>query len=419
MTSYYLKLERSDDLVPPERLPYMRGLDGLRAIAVMAVVFYHADFTWATGGFLGVEVFFVISGYLITSLLLVEWLRCGTIDLRNFWLRRARRLLPAVVTLLTVVSIASILVYRDALNRLLGDVVAAMTYVTNWFFIFRQESYFEAFGRPPLLRHLWSLGVEEQFYVLWPLIFTFGLAILGRGRSQKRTLKRFGILVATGVAASTALMFLLYTPYEDPSRVYYGTDTRATGILIGVLLALVWMPWKLPENVARPTRASIDTMGWISIGVLAYILGNLSEFAPNLYRGGFLLTSLVTAVAIAATVHPGASLGRVLDNTVMRWIGTRSYGIYLWHWPIFMILRPGFDVPWAVAPTFAVRLALTFTISELSYRYIEAPIRHNGFRAWMGGIRRRIGITSVRAATSFALAVAVVIVLIGAGLVQG
>lgn len=418
MTSYYLKLERSGDLVPPERLPYMRGLDGLRAIAVMAVVFYHADFTWATGGFLGVEVFFVISGYLITSLLLIEWLRSGTIDLKNFWLRRARRLLPAVVTLLLAVSIASILFYRDALDRLLGDVVAAMTYVTNWFYIFRQESYFEAFGRPPLLRHLWSLGVEEQFYVLWPLIFTFGLAILGKG-SQQRTLKRFGVLIVTGIAASTALMFLLYTPYEDPSRVYYGTDTRATGILIGVLLALVWMPWKLPVDLPRPRKASITMIGVIAIGVLVYILGNLSEFAPFLYRGGFLVTSLVTAIAIAATVHPGASLGRLLDNAAIKWIGTRSYGIYLWHWPIFMVTRPGFDVPWPVAPTFAMRLTLTFIISELSYRYIESPIRSEGFRPWMTGIRQTLGITSVRAATSFALAIMAITVLIGAGLVQG
>jgi len=418
MKSSYTKLEQSADLVPPARLPYMRGLDGLRAIAVMAVVFYHADFTWATGGFLGVEVFFVISGYLITSLLLVEWLRTGTIDLKNFWLRRARRLLPAVFLLLAVVSTMSILFYRDTLNRMLGDVVAAMTYVTNWFFIFRQDSYFEAFGRPPALRHLWSLGVEEQFYILWPLIFTFGLAMLGKG-TQKRTLKRFGLLVLSGVVASTALMFLLYTPYEDPSRVYYGTDTRATGILVGVLLALVWMPWKLPSKITRRQGISINAIGIVAIGILVYILGNLSEFAPFLYRGGFLVTSLVTVTAIAATVHPGASLGRILDTPVMKWIGTRSYGIYLWHWPIFVITRPGFDIPWAVAPTFAFRLALTFAVTELSYRYVESPIRHDGFRVWMTGIRHRIRINSVQTATTFALSVIAAIVLIGAGLVQG
>ncbi len=412
------ELETSHDLVPPERLPYMRGLDGLRAIAVMAVVFYHADFSWATGGFLGVEVFFVISGYLITSLLLVEWLRTGTVDLKNFWVRRARRLLPAVVTLLSVVSIAAILFYRDTLGRMLGDVVAAMTYVTNWFFIFRQESYFEAFGRPPVLRHLWSLGVEEQFYVLWPLIFTFGLAMLGKG-TQKRTLKRFGVLVLAGIVASTALMYLLYTPFEDPSRVYYGTDTRATGILIGVLLALVWMPWKLPQAISRPRRTAVMAVGIAAIGVMVYILATLSEFAPFLYRGGFLVTSLVTAAAIATTVHPGAPLGRLLDVSVLKWIGTRSYGIYLWHWPIFMISRPGIDVPTAVAPTFVARLAVTFVVAELSYRYIEAPIRHEGFRGWMVGVRRLFGIESVRAATSFALTVAAMVVLIGAGLVQG
>jgi peptidoglycan/LPS O-acetylase OafA/YrhL len=414
----YTQLEQSADLVPPTRLPYMRGLDGLRAIAVMAVVFYHADFTWATGGFLGVEVFFVISGYLITSLLLVEWLRAGTIDLKNFWLRRARRLLPAVFLLLAVVSAMAILFYRDTLNRMFGDVVAAITYVTNWFFIFRQDSYFEAFGRPPVLRHLWSLGVEEQFYVLWPLIFTFGLAMVGKG-TQKRTLKRFGMLVLSGVVASAALMYFLYTPFEDPSRAYYGTDTRATGILIGVLLALVWMPWKLPSKITRRQGISINAIGISAIGILVYILGTLSEFAPFLYRGGFVVTSLATATAIAATVHPGASLGRILDTPVMKWIGTRSYGIYLWHWPIFMITRPGFDIPWTVAPTFVFRLALTFVVTELSYRYVESPIRNDGFRAWMTGIRQKIGIDSVQKATAFALSLVAVIVFIGAGLVQG
>ncbi|GMR02256.1 MAG: acyltransferase family protein [Acidimicrobiia bacterium] len=396
----------------------MLGLDGLRAIAVMAVVFYHADFSWAAGGFLGVEVFFVISGYLITSLLLVEWLRTGTIGLKNFWLRRARRLLPALFALLAAVSIASILFYRDTVARMLGDVVSATTYVTNWFFILRQDSYFEAFGRPPLLKHLWSLGVEEQFYVLWPLIFTFGLAMLGRG-SQKRTLKRFGALVLTGILASTALMVLLYTPYEDPSRVYYGTDTRATGILIGVLLALVWMPWRLPTKLVGLQRISINTTGVVALGLMVLILVNLNEFTPNLYRGGFLVTSLITAAAIAAAVHPGSSLGAILDNPVMKWLGTRSYGIYLWHYPIFMVTRPGFDVSWGVAPTFAVRLALTFAVTELSYRFVESPIRRNGFRAWMASIRRRLGIRSVQTATGFALIILATFLLIGAGLVQG
>jgi peptidoglycan/LPS O-acetylase OafA/YrhL len=406
------------DLVPPDRLPYMQGIDGLRAIAVMAVLFYHGDFTWARGGYLGVEVFFVISGYLITSLLLVEWLRTGTIGIKSFWIRRARRLLPAVFLLLGVVSLASMLLFRDTLYRMLGDVVAATGYVTNWFLIVNDVSYFETFGRPPLLQHLWSLSVEEQFYVLWPLIFTVGMLFF-RGRSQKATIRSFLWMTVVGIIASTVLMALLFTPYEDPSRVYYGTDTRAAGILVGVALSLVWMPWRLPKTLNERATRTLNVIGVGALAGLIVILGTLDEFSPFLYRGGFLVTSVVTAVAIAITVLPAASLGTWLENPAMKWIGTRSYGIYLWHWPIFMVLRQGFDVPWGQIPTFIVRLALTFAVAEVSYRYVESPIRHLGFRQWMTNIRRIFGISTLRGGSAVAAtALALVVVLFG-GLVWG
>ena len=394
----------SGDLIPPERLPYIAGLDGLRAIAVMAVVFYHADFLWAEGGFLGVEVFFVISGYLITSLLLVEWLRTGRIDLKTFWVRRARRLLPAVFLLLGVVTLWSVFFLRDTLYRLGGDIVAASTYVTNWFFIVRNDSYFEAFGRPPLLRHLWSLSVEEQFYVLWPLLFSIGFAVVG-GRTKHATIRRFRWLVIIGAIGSIAWMAYLYVPFEDPSRVYYGTDTRAAGILIGIALATAWMPWRLPARVSPRSTLALRVVGWGAMAGLIVILWRASEFSPWLYRGGIAVTSVLTAAVIAVIVHPAGGFGWVLSNPLMNWIGKRSYGIYLWHWPIFMITRPGFDVPWNAPVTFIIRLALTFGIAELSYRYVEMPIRKLGYRVWMRGITRKLGVSTPKVATAVAVGV--------------
>jgi peptidoglycan/LPS O-acetylase OafA/YrhL len=408
----------SRDLVAPERFPHLSGLDGLRAIAVMAVLFYHADFTWANGGFLGVEVFFVISGYLITSLLLVEWLKTDGIDLKAFWLRRARRLLPAVFVMLGVVTIGSILFLRDSLYRLGGDVLAASVYVTNWFLIIREDSYFEAFGRPPLLQHLWSLSVKEQFYVLWPIIFSVGLVLVG-ARSKHATIRRFRALVVVGIVASTAMMAIMFEPFEDPSRVYYGTDTRAAGILIGVALAMWWMPWRLPSSVSPGTKRRLGLAGFAALGGLLVILVGLNEFSPWLYRGGFAATSLLTAVVIAVIAHPAVGFGRVLSNPAMRWIGLRSYGIYLWHWPIFMVTRPGFDVAVGPYAVFMVRLGLTFGIAELSYRYVESPIRRIGYRKWMRQVTARLGIGSLRSATAAAAAVLAGFVLIAGVLMVG
>lgn len=406
------------DLVPPEKLPYMRGLDGLRAIAVMAVLFYHADFTWARGGFLGVEVFFVISGYLITSLLLVEWLRTGTVGLKTFWLRRARRLLPAVFLLLGAVSLMSIFIYRDVVHRMLGDVVAALGYFTNWFLIVENVSYFETFGRPPLLQHLWSLSIEEQFYVLWPLVFSFGMALF-KAKKRETTIRSFLGLTVVGIVASTAMMAMLYTPYDDPSRVYYGTDTRAAGILVGVALSLVWIPWRLNKDLSSKKVSLLNAGGWASLLALGWILVATDEFSPLLYRGGFLVTSLVTAAVIAITVHPAARLGAVLEIAPLKWIGLRSYGIYLWHWPIFMVTRPGFDISGNPYLLFTLRTALTFGVAEVSYRFVEEPIRRLGFRTWMGQIRGVFGVSNLRGASIMGSAILATIAIVVGGLVLG
>lgn len=241
---------------PPDastRLPYLAGLDGLRAIAVISVLLYHAQFGWAIGGFLGVEVFFVISGYLITSLLLAEWREREGIDLKHFWMRRAKRLLPALFALIAVTTLVAVIFLPDEVASLRGDVLSALAYVTNWNFIFGQKSYFETIGRPSMVQHLWSLAVEEQFYLVWPLLFVGGMKIFGR--------KRFPVVVVGGAVTSVVLMWVLYTPGGDPSRVYYGTDTRASGILIGCALAFVWSPWRLRPQISNSARRLLNAIG--------------------------------------------------------------------------------------------------------------------------------------------------------------
>ncbi len=378
---------------------------------MIAVLLYHAGLAWIPGGFLGVEVFFVISGYLITALLLAEWRGRGRIDLKSFWLRRARRLLPALYVLLVVTLAYAVVFLPGEVAGLRADALAAFGYVTNWYLIFGQESYFEAVGRPSLLKHLWSLAVEEQFYLLWPLIFAVGMGV---GATRLRARRTLTVAVTVAVASAVA-MALLYVPGVDPSRIYYGTDTRATGLLFGAALAFLWSPGeKYRPADARHLRLGfprrgrfrrrwgwivptlLDLLGIAALGGLVWFCLKLGEFQPFLYRGGFALVALTTAAAIMVVVHPHTRLGaRLLGWGPLRWVGERSYGIYLWHWPVFMVTRPGLDVPFDGMPLLALRLAATILLAHLSYEYVEAPIRRGALgRAWNSlrqarGLRRR------------------------------
>jgi peptidoglycan/LPS O-acetylase OafA/YrhL len=355
------------------RLPHLSSLDGLRALAVIAVLLYHAQTSWLRGGFLGVDVFFVISGYLITSLLLVEWRQRGCIDLPAFWLRRARRLLPALFLLIGVTLAFAVVFLPGEVAGLRSYAAAALGYVTNWYLVFHQSSYFETIGRPSLFQHLWSLAVEEQFYILWPLLFT---AMMRFWRPRQVVL-----VVLAGAAASALAMALLYRPDVDPSRLYYGTDTRAAGLLVGAALAFLWGPGQLEGRVGRANGLLLDILGFGALGVLVCFCLRIDGFQPFLYRGGFALVALTTAVVIAVAAHPRAHLmGGLLSRQPLRWIGLRSYGIYLWHWPIFMVTRPQLDVPLDGLPLLALRLAATLLIAELSYRLVETPIRTGALR---------------------------------------
>jgi peptidoglycan/LPS O-acetylase OafA/YrhL len=394
-----LRRVRAASGAPEVRLSYSPGLDGLRAIAVMAVLLYHADLGWIPGGFLGVEVFFVISGYLITALLLAEWRQVGRINLKDFWLRRARRLLPALYLLLVVTMAFAVVFLPGEVAGLRGDVMAAVGYVTNWFLIFGQESYFESVGRPSVLQHLWSLAVEEQFYLIWPIVLAVGLG-LGATRLRQRRVLTVAIV---GAAASAVAMALLYKPGVDPSRVYFGTDTRATGLLCGAALAFLWSPGDKyrpastrHQRLTLPGRGRfrrrwgwtaplvLDVLGIAALGGLVWFFLHLGEFEPFLYRGGFALVALTTVAAIMAVVHPYAHVGsRLLGSAPMRWLGVRSYGIYLWHWPVFMVTRPELDVPFGGLPLLALRLTITIVLADLSYRFVETPIRRGALgRAW-------------------------------------
>jgi peptidoglycan/LPS O-acetylase OafA/YrhL len=401
------------------RLPYLPGLDGLRALAVIAVLLYHSGLPWIPGGFLGVEVFFVISGYLITALLLAQWRQLGRVDVKTFWLGRARRLLPALYLVLVVTLAYAVVFLPGEVAGLRGDVLAALGYVTNWYLVIGHESYFEAIGRPSLLKHLWSLAVEEQFYLVWPLIFA---AVMSTGAIVTRWPRAIFIALA-GAVTSALLMALLYRPEVDPSRIYYGTDTRATGLLVGAALALAWIPGQglvrgrdLPDGARLPgiqywgrlrrrwswaAPLFLDLAGLAALAALVFLCLRLGEFDPLLYRGGLATVALATAVVIAASAHPHARLGEsLLGRQPLRWIGQRSYGIYLWHWPVVMVTRPQLDVPLEGWPLLVLRLALTVLLAEFSYRYVEAPIRRGalgrawnqlreaqGFRCWEIGVR--------------------------------
>ena len=394
-------------------LAYVPGIDGLRALAVVAVILYHAQLAWIPGGFLGVEVFFVVSGFLITSLLLSEVRNDGSVALGNFWVRRARRLLPALFLVLAVTSVLALLLAPGEVASLRGDVLAALVYLTNWDFIIASKSYFEVMGRPPLVQHLWSLAVEEQFYVFWPLIFIAGMKYLGK--------RRFAWAIAAAALLSTLWMALLFHEDTDPSRVYYGTDTRAGALLIGCALAFWWSPWRLRANIAAPAKVLLNVVGFAALLAVLRILWVTDEFDPTLYRGGFAKLSLLTAVVIAVTVHPAALLGKVLAWPPLVWIGKRSYGLYLWHWPIFQFTRPDQDIPIGGLPNLVLRLALTVGAAELSYRYVEMPIRRGALGRWWSSLRESSGSRRVRLHVGFGstLVVAVsVVAMLGLAMVK-
>jgi len=356
---------------------YIAGLDGLRAVAVLAVVLYHLNVGWASGGLLGVGVFFVLSGYLITDLLLAEREREGAIALGRFWLRRARRLLPALWVMLVVVTLWIVFLDPSQLGGIRGALLAALLYFSNWWYAFQHVSYFASFGAPSPLGHLWSLAVEEQFYLVWPLLLILAL------RFVHRRWLLVGLVIA-GALASAWAMAALFQPGSDPTRVYEGTDTRAFQLLIGASLAIVWPSRRLTGPLPALRRRGLDALGGLGLAVIVVMVMDTNEYQTLLYRGGMVILSLATVAVIAALAHPAALLGRILGAPPLRWIGVRSYGIYLWHYPIIVLTTPVDSTP---GPVLALlQLGATVAVAGLSWHFVEEPIRRRGFRGVFAGL---------------------------------
>ncbi|MBS1679512.1 MAG: acyltransferase [Actinobacteria bacterium] len=349
------------------RFPYMPGIDAMRALAVLAVFGYHAGLDWVPGGFLGVDVFFVISGYLITSLLLREFRSTDHIALGRFWLRRARRLLPAVGVLIAVAMIVSAIAEPNKIDAIRGDALSSLFYFANWHFIYAHTSYFEQFGRPSLFTHLWSLSVEEQFYLFWPLIFAAGMKLFGRGRLL--------IGVLAGAAGSVALAWILFDPGHDASRIYYGTDTHAVGLLAGVALALVWSPVELRTHKSFGPLVGpiLDALGAVALGYLILSFVHVHDYDLALWHGGYAWVAIATALLVAALAHPAARLGGIIGRPALLWLGLRSYSFYLWHWPVLAMTRPGVDVNLPRGVLVPLQLLACLALADLSYRFVELP----------------------------------------------
>ena len=369
---------------PKSKARYVPALDGLRAFAVLAVIAYHMKMNWAPGGLLGVTMFFVLSGYLITGLLLKEYDDTGTISLAGFWMRRVRRIIPAVVFAVFGIAFLCTIFDHVLLTKMRPDVLPSLLFFNNWWQIFHNVSYFAALGEPSPLTHFWSLSIEEQFYLIWPV----ALLICMKFNVSKSTMMKGTAVLAL---LSAIEMIVLFDPAADPSRVYYGTDTRAFSLLIGALLAFVWPYQKLTvrsgERMTPTGRLAFNIVGIVAVVGLLIMIAVTNGFAPFIYRGGLLLCSLLTAAAIAVMVHPISWIGKFFELKPLVWIGKLSYSMYLWHYPIILLMTPNNLVGDAPIWLRLIQLVVIFGASALSYYVVENPIRHGAIGRIIGDFR--------------------------------
>jgi peptidoglycan/LPS O-acetylase OafA/YrhL len=370
----------------PRGIRYIPAIDGLRAVAVVAVMLYHLGFTWIPGGFLGVDLFFVISGYVITRLLLDSIQRSGGLDLRAFYKARIRRLFPPLVFMIFVTVFYIGIWAPETMRRFVSDSPFALLGGMNWWLVFRHTDYFDTISRPPLLQHTWSLGVEAQFYLIWPLILLLVLRQFGKAKIPGAALFIAAIsgiallLVSFGVDAANA---------SQVSHVYFGTDTHSIGLFLGAALAVSWVPQNLQEQVNRRAQDFIDGIGVIGfVGLLGTFL-LVNENDPTLYKLAFPLAGLFGCAILTSIVHPASRFAPILSSKVAVWIGERSYAIYLWHWVVFQVTRPAVDLEGSTWALYALRILVVFALADISLRLVELPIRSGLVEYWFKGMKYR------------------------------
>ena len=372
---------------------HIPAIDGLRAIAVISVVLYHLGISWIPGGFLGVDLFFVISGYVITRLILDSIESANGLDIKEFYAARVRRLFPGLVVLIIVTSIFTALFAPDAIRRFISDVPFVLTGTNNWYLVALNQDYFQAIGRPPLLQHTWSLAVEFQFYLIWPII----LLLVWR-RFGKRVVRRAALAIAT-FSGTALFLFSLQADNATAGRIshiYFGTDTHSLGLFLGSALAVSWIPRNLTRNISQRAQDFIDGIGVFGfIGLLCIFLF-IDQSNATLYKIAFPLAGLFGCATIISVVHPASRFSPLLSNRVFLWIGQRSYGIYLWHWVIFQITRPGADLTGNLLALNVARVLVVLALADISLRAIEIPIRKGVVQNWFRGMKYRTKIMQKR-----------------------
>ncbi len=383
-------------------IKYIPAIDGLRAVAVIAVMLYHLGVSWIPGGFLGVDLFFVISGYVITRLLLESIQRSGGLDLRAFYKSRLRRLLPPLVFMIVTTTLFIGVWAPDTIKRLLTDTPFALTGMMNWWLVFRHQDYFEAIGRPPLLQHTWSLGVEAQFYLIWPLILLLVLRQLGRKIIPAAALF---IAIGSGVALLLVSLSIDSNSSQSVSHVYFGTDTHSIGLFLGAALAVNWIPQNLKQDIAKRAQDVIDGIGIFGfLGILACFLF-IDESNSTLYKIAFPLAGIFGCAIIMSIVHPASRFAPLLQGKAILWIGERSYAIYLWHWIVFQVTRPSVDLAGASWALYALRILIVFALADISLRWVELPFRNGYIESWFRGMKYREKKVRVRQKTTVALSI--------------
>jgi len=385
---------------------HIASIDGLRAIAVTAVVLYHLGISWIPGGFLGVDLFFVISGYVITRLILDSINQSSALDLRAFYAARLRRIYPAFIFMVVCTVIFIGVWAPEAIKRFLSDLPYALTGSINWLLVARHQDYFEAIGRPPLLQHTWSLAVELQFYLIWPIILLTVLKYFG-----KKNIARIALLIAitSGVTLFLVSLQLDQSNAQQVSHIYFGTDTHSLGLFLGSALAVSWIPQNLSADIEKRAQDVIDAIGVIGLLGLITAFLFIDESNPSLYRIAFPLAGIFGCLVIISLVHPASRFAPLISSAPFKWVGQRSYGIYIWHWVIFQVTRPSVDLTGQSWALYLARVLLVLALADISLRWVEIPFRQGMVQNWFRGMKYRSAKVKLRQQLSIAISIIAVL----------